>query len=166
MPKEENSVGLIKNKRLNSEGDEPEPKFSKKNPILFDQTELNDLIRNLNLSKDKAELIGSLLKEKNLLNEKVRISYRNREKDLAKFFSDEDGLIYCKNVNKLMKAVGHKHIAREWRLFISSYKTNLKGVLRHNGHEFPILVAYASHLKECYEVIKMLLLKINYHAHC
>ena len=73
----------------------------------------------------------------------------NREKDLTKFFSDEDGLIYCNDVNKLMKAVGHKHIASEWRLFIDSNKTSLKGVL-HNDNEFSsIRVAYASHLKDC-----------------
>ena len=65
-----------------------------------------------------------------------------------------------------MKAVGHKHIANEWRLFIDSNKTSLKEVLLHNGNEFPsIPVAYPSYLKECYEVMKMLLLKINYHAY-
>ena len=123
---------------------------------------MNDLKRDLNKLKDKGELLGSRLKEKNLLNEKVRISYRNREKDLANFYSDEDSLIYCNDVNKLMKAVLHKHIANEWRLFIDSNKTSLKGVLLHNGNEFPsIPVAYASHLKECYEVMKMLLLKIR-----
>ena len=110
--------------------------------------------------------MGSRLREKNLLNENVRISCCNREKDLFKFISDEDGLIYCKDVNKLMKVVGHKHIASEWRLCIDSNKSSLKGVLLHNGNKFPsIPVAYASHLKECYEVMKMLLLKINYHAH-
>ena len=34
VPKAENSWGLIENKRLNFEGDEPEPKRSKTNPIL------------------------------------------------------------------------------------------------------------------------------------
>ena len=79
VPKAENNLGVIENKRLNSEGDDPAPKRSKKNPILFVQVELNDLIRNLNLSKNKAELLGSRLKEKNLFNQNVRISYRNRE---------------------------------------------------------------------------------------
>ena len=66
-----------------------------------------------------------------------------------------------------MKAVGHKYIASEWRLFIDPNKTSLKGVILHNGNEFPsIAVAYAWHLKKCYEVMKMLLLKVNYHAHC
>ena len=106
-------MGVIENKRLYSKGDEPEPKRSKKNLILFDQTQLNDLIRDLNLSKYKAEFVGSRSKKKNQLNENVRISYHNREKDLRKFFSDEEGLIFCNDVNKLMKAVGHKYIASE-----------------------------------------------------
>ena len=45
--------------------------------------------------------------------------------------------------------------------------TSLKVVILHNCNGFPsIPVAYASHLKEYYEVMKMLLLKMNYHAHC
>ena len=97
----------------------------------------------------------------------MRIPYRNREKALTEFFSNEDGLIYCNDVNKLIKAVGHKHIASEWRLFVDLNKTSLKGVLLHNGNEFPsISVAYALYLREWYEVMKLLILKINYHAHC
>ena len=41
--KAENRMGVIENKRLNSEGDETEPKRSKKNPILFDQAEYSHL---------------------------------------------------------------------------------------------------------------------------
>ena len=66
-----------------------------------------------------------------------------------------------------MIAVGHKNIARAWCLFIHSNLTSLKEVLLHNGNEFPsIPVAYTTRLKECYEVMKMHLLEINYHAHC
>jgi hypothetical protein len=36
-------------------------------PQLFTQSELNDIIRDLGLPKEKAELLGSRLKEKNLL---------------------------------------------------------------------------------------------------
>ena len=105
-------------------------------------------------------MLESRLKEKNLLDEDVRISYRNREKDLAKFFSDEGGLIYCNDVNKFMKAVGQKHISSKWLLFIDSNETSLKGVLLHNVNMFPsIPVAYALHLKECYGIMKLLLLK-------
>ena len=59
VPKAENSLGVIENKLLNSEGDKLETKRSKKNLILFYQAKLNDLLRDLNLSKDKAKLLGS-----------------------------------------------------------------------------------------------------------
>ena len=36
-------------------------------PQLFSQTELNDMVRDLNLSKERAEVLGSTLKSKNLL---------------------------------------------------------------------------------------------------
>ena len=45
MPTAENILGIIENKRVDSEGDEPEPKRAKKNPSLFDQAEINDLKR-------------------------------------------------------------------------------------------------------------------------
>ncbi|KAI6653955.1 hypothetical protein LOD99_3131 [Oopsacas minuta] len=40
-------------------------------PQTFPQGELNDLVRNLDLSKDKAELLASRLKQKNLLDKDV-----------------------------------------------------------------------------------------------
>jgi hypothetical protein len=39
----------------------------RQSPQLFTQSELNDVIRDLGLPKEKAELLGSRLKEKNLL---------------------------------------------------------------------------------------------------
>ena len=75
--------------------------------------------------------------------------------------------IELKSVSRQNHRNLNKHIASEWCLFIDSNKASLKGVSLHNGNEFSsIPVAYASHLKECYEVIKMLVLKINYHSQC
>jgi hypothetical protein len=46
--------------------------------------ELNDLVRDLDLPKSKAELLGSSLQQWNLLKENVRISvYRKRHEDLS-----------------------------------------------------------------------------------
>ena len=36
----------------------------------------------------------------------------------------------------MIKAVGHKHTASEWRLFIDSNKNSLKSVLLRNGNGF------------------------------
>ena len=51
------------------------------------QEELNDLIRDLDLPKCKAELLGSRLQQWNLLKENIRISmYCKRYEDLVQFF--------------------------------------------------------------------------------
>ena len=55
----------------------PTSNFSK----LCDQKELDDLIRDLNLSKNEAKILGFRLEEKNLLKKDVKFSYLNREKD-------------------------------------------------------------------------------------
>jgi hypothetical protein len=41
----------------------------------FDQSELSDLIRDLNLSKDSSELLASRLKEKNVLQPGTKITF-------------------------------------------------------------------------------------------
>jgi len=44
-------------------------------PHLITQEELNDLVRDLSLSKEKAEILGSRLQEWNLLQEGTKISH-------------------------------------------------------------------------------------------
>ena len=51
---------------------EPEEKLK---PILFSQKQLNDLKRDLALSKQKAELLASRLRENNLLQKDVLVSH-------------------------------------------------------------------------------------------
>ena len=77
---------------------------------LFDQNGLNDFMRDLNLSKNEAEILGSRLKERNLLEKDVKISlYRNREKYLTTYLTSQDTLIYFNDVDGFMRAIGHKH---------------------------------------------------------
>ena len=55
-------------------------------PHWITQEDLNDLARDLYLSKQLLELLASRLKQWNLVQEDVRItSFRNRNKDLASF---------------------------------------------------------------------------------
>ena len=61
----------------------------------FTQSELNDLIRKLQLSIEKSELLGSGLREKNMLASGLKFSwYRNREKDFRKYYAQEDQLVF------------------------------------------------------------------------
>ena len=45
-----------------------------KDSILFSQKHLNDLIRDLCLSEEKAKLIASRLKERNMIEKNVKVS--------------------------------------------------------------------------------------------
>jgi len=104
-------------------------------PHILTQDVLNDLVRDLERSKNKAELLGSRLKQWNLLEKNVRISlFRSRHQQLAPFCRKEDDLVFCYDVDGLMNALGIKHDSQEWRLFIETSKLSLKAVLLHNGN--------------------------------
>ena len=101
-------------------------------PQLFTQAELNDLVRKLDLPKSSAELLGSRLKEKNMLAPETKVSfYRYKEKNLE-FFKMEENLLLCDNIEGLKTAMGTSYTSSEWRLFTNSSKRSLKCVLLHN----------------------------------
>jgi len=98
------------------------------------QEEVNDLIRDLDLPKSKAEMLISRLQQWNLLKENVRISvYRERHEDLVQFFKMESGLVACTDIDGLMQQLNINHNPLEWRLFIDSSHLSLKAILLHNG---------------------------------
>lgn len=137
-------------------------------PQLFSQNELSDLIRDLNLSKQASELLASRLKEKNLLESDVTITaYRTRENKILQFFSENEELVYCNNIAKLLLDMGlREYKSTDWRLFIDSCKRSLKCVLLHNGNRFAsIPIAHSTKLKEEYQNIRLVLQKINYYEH-
>ena len=73
------------------------------NPHQISQNELNDLVRDLGLSKSKAELLGSRLQQWNLLQDDVRISvFRSRHSHFEPYFSWAEQVVYCLNVAGLM----------------------------------------------------------------
>ena len=56
-------------------------------PYPISQMELNDLVRDLGLSKSSAELLASRFKENNSLSNSARITfYRNRHEEYLRFF--------------------------------------------------------------------------------
>lgn len=137
-------------------------------PELFNQMELNDLVRDLNLPKDASELLASRLRDKNLLAPGTSTSfYRNREKDLSPYFIQEESLVYCNNIPEVVIKLGATSYEKEeWRLFIDSSKSSLKGVLLHNSNMLAsVPVAHSVHLKETYENLELLLEKIKYLEH-
>lgn len=138
-------------------------------PQQFIQAELNDLVRDLGLSKDAAQILGSRLKDKNVLAPGTTFSwYRHREKEFAEYFSQTDSLVHCNNIPEVgMKLGADNYDSTSWRLFIDSSKRSLKGVLLHNGNTYAsVPVAHSVHLKETYENLELLLNKIKYSEYC
>ena len=70
------------------------PKSSE--PILFNQEELSDLIRDLNLSKESSELLASRLNDQNFLQHRTKITfYRTRDDDFFRFFEELLNFVFC-----------------------------------------------------------------------
>lgn len=136
-------------------------------PHLITQEELNDLCRDLNLSKGHSELLGSRLQQWNLLASGTKISmYRERHRSLSFLFEKQGDLSYCNDINSLLNELGVVHVPNEWRLFIDSSKLSLKAVLLHIGNKYPsVPVGYAVHMKETYHNMEELLLRIQYSKH-
>ena len=134
---------------------------------LFGQKELNDLVRDLDLPKLSALLLGSRLKSKNLLNDGVRFSwYKHPEKEYLPFFINESPLVYYVNVKGLIEKLGTAYNPLDWQLFIDSSKASLEAVLLHNGNLFAsISLAHSTQMKETYENIEIMLTKLKYEEH-
>ncbi|XP_076031939.1 uncharacterized protein LOC143019842 [Oratosquilla oratoria] len=137
-------------------------------PETFSQAELNDLVRDLGLSKKLSELLASRLKDKNLLKIDTKVTFfRNREKNLLQFFDSKFDFVYCCDIPGLVTAMGAPgYDPKEWRLFIDSSKRSLKCVLLHIGNIFgAIPIGHSVHLKEKYEHIKTVLELLKYEEH-
>jgi hypothetical protein len=72
-------------------------------------------------------------------------------------------LCYCVNVDGLFQALVFTHNPVEWRLFIDSSSSSLKGVLLHNGNKHPsIPIEYSIHMKEKHDNVKDLLESVKF----
>ena len=137
-------------------------------PNRFNQDDLSDLIRDLNLPKESAELLASRLKERHFLQAKTNVTfYRNREANFFPYFKQYEEIVVCNDVELLLMKLGVIHYeANSWRLFIDSSKRTLKCVLLHNTNEYAsIPVGHSTTLKERYEPVKQVLECIKYNQH-
>ena len=133
-------------------------------PYYPNQEDINDLIREMALTKSNAELLISRLKQWDLLDEGVRITcQRKRHRGFSTFFSFWEGLCYCHDIRGLFEAIGISCNTSDWRLFIDSSSKSLKAVLLHNTNKFSsIPLAHSVQMKENYENVKMLLSALRY----
>lgn len=158
--------GTISSQDINLD-DLHEFEFKDSEPHLISQSELNDLIRDLQLSKSKSELLASRLQQWNLLASDTRVTfYRSRGDQFTKYFESKDGYQYCHDIRGLFKSMCQSYDAEEWRLFIDSSKVSLKAVLLHNGNNKPsIPIGHAVNSKESYETMTTLIKLIKYEEH-
>lgn len=161
------SVKLSQSSSHSSYGDVEDKEFvpsqEPPKPHLITTEDFNDLIRDLNLPKSKAELLGSRLKQWNLLLDVNITDQRTRHEIFSTFFTKKDGLCFCHDVKGLFEEIGIPCVPEEWRLFIDSSTKSLKAVLLHNGNKFPSLpVAHSVHFKENYASVKILLEALKY----
>lgn len=146
-----------------------EPTAEADKPKPLKQAELNDLTRDLCLSKESAQLLGSRLRENHLLDPATTFYwYRSREQEFRQFFTrdEEASLIYCNNVNGLIAAMGLEYNPAEWRLFIDSSSRSLKAVLLHNGNKVSsVPVGHSVQMSESYTNMELLLRHLQYKDH-
>ena len=85
----------------------------------FNQSKLNDLVRDLDLSEQAAEILASRLNEKHVLHSSAKVSfYRKRDEFFLPYFKEEKQLVYCDNVSGLLSELGiPSYNPEEWRLF-------------------------------------------------
>jgi len=92
------------------------------------------VIRARSLSKDKAKLLASRLKEKNLVLRVVKVChYRIRNNVLKTFFRLDGPVDFCHDIDGLFKGLKQEHNPPDWRLFIDSSQRRLKADILHNG---------------------------------
>jgi len=146
-----------------------EPTANSNKPKPLKQAELNDLTRDLCLSKESAQLLGSRLRENHLLDPDTTFYwYRSREEEFRQYFTrdEEASLIYCNNVNGLIAAMGLEYNPAEWRLFVDSSCRSLKAVLLHSGNKVSsVPVGHSVLMSESYSNMELLLRNLQYKDH-
>ena len=137
-------------------------------PQRFNQDYLSDLIRDLNLPKESAELLASRLNEIHLLLAKTRATfYRHRDAEFVPYFKQYDEIVVCNDVEPLLVKLGiDQYDVNSWLLFIDSSKRSLKCVLLHSTNEYAsIPIGHLTTLKEKYGPIKHVLEYKKYDQH-
>lgn len=135
---------------------------------LITQKDFDDVIRETQESKRNAEIWGSRLKEWNLVAGDFKVtSARKRAKttevDRLFSFNRLKTIAYCNDIDAIFEYFNIEHSPDEWRLFIDSSSSSLKGVLLHIGNQHPsIPVIYGTGVSESYEVMDEVLTLIDY----
>ena len=92
-------------------------------PHFPNQQEMDDLIRDMELTKENAQLLTSRLKEWNFLDPTCKVSkYRKRHLSFARFFtvSQPHSLCYGSDIFGVFYEIGIDYNPADWHLFTDS----------------------------------------------
>ena len=118
------SVNACESTSIESEEDpiKLDPSFQHESaPLFINQERLKYLMRDLYLSKEKAEILGSRLQQWNLLEPRRTISlFCSCNQNLAGYYASAENTCFCEDNGGLMSKLGCEHNPADWRLFIDS----------------------------------------------
>ena len=128
-------------------------------PKSFNQAELNDLVRDLNLPKTSTLILGSRLKAKCMLCTDTSFAwYKHCEKEYICFFTMKHSLVYCVDIQGLLKKLETVYNPSGWCPFTDASKSSLKAVLLYSRNQFTsISLVHLTCMKESHENMKILL---------
>ena len=134
-------------------------------PLLLNQNDLNDLVRDFGLTKEKLVLFKIEVKEYVAERSQVHL-FSIQTCKFSSFFSVRIYVCYCSNINGLFEALESEHHSNDWRWFIDLSKASLKAIYLNNGNEKPsISLVHATALKETHKTMELILHLINYSAY-
>ena len=92
--------------------------------------------------------------------------YKHCESKYIRFFTMENSLVYCVDIQGLIEKLRTVYNSIDWRLFFDASKSSLKANLLHNTNQFAsIPLAHSTCTKESYEIMKLFLGKVQYSTH-
>ena len=149
-------------KKTDTESEDSSTESKKAVSQQFNQSEVNDLVRDLDLSKPAAEIFASRLNEKHMLHSSAKVSFYRKRDELFLAYS-----VYCDNVSGFLGELGiPSYNPEEWRLFLDSFKRSLKCVLLHNGNKYrTVSIGHSTVLKEQQDDIRTVMDLLKYHQH-
>ena len=118
--------------------------LEEKKPYYPNLKDLNDLIRDLGLTKSNAELLTSQLKQWNLLDNSVQITeQRKRHQSFSNVFTMQNAICFSNNDSGHFYSTGIPCIPSEWRFLLTVHQRvsrQFYSRMATNTHLFLLLI--------------------------
>ena len=94
-----------------------------KSPQFFSQLKLNDLVYDLGLSKQAANLLTFQLNKKNLDRSAKVSHFKTREQIFVNVYSEVDSFVFFHDISDLRSNIDISiHNSTDWKMFVNSSK--------------------------------------------